>query len=82
MDLLGTIRDDVRGEKATMPWFSLRRNKRTFEIFESFPNESGRRAHLAGDGARALLARSRELLARPARITLLDVVDMKTTADD
>ena len=77
MDLIGEIRRHVADEPGTLPWFGLRRNRRVFEIFESFPDERARRAHLSGQGARALLDRSRELLAKPARITRLDVVDLK-----
>ncbi len=75
--LLAAIRADVTTEPGTAPWFALRRNRRVFEIFESFPDERGRRAHLAGAGAAALLARSRDQLRRPARITRLDVLDTK-----
>ena len=82
MDLLADIRRSVAAEPGTLPWFGLRRSRRVFEIFESFPDERARRAHLAGDGAKALLDRSRELFAGPARITRLDVVDLKTAASE
>ncbi len=78
MDLLAEIRRSVATEPGTLPWFGLRRNRRVFEIFESFPDERARRAHLAGEGAKSLLARSRAILKRPARVTRLDVVDLKT----
>ena len=77
MTLLADIRESVTTEPGTAPWFALRRSGRVFEIFESFPDERGRRAHLTGAGAAALLARSRALLKRPARITRLDVLDTK-----
>ena len=78
--LLADIRESVAAEPGTAPWFALRRSRRVFEIFESFPDERGRRAHLTGAGAAALLARSRGLLRRPARITRLDVLDAKSSS--
>ncbi len=82
MDLLGEIRRSVAAEPETRPWFALRRGRRVFEIFESFPDERARRAHLSGEGARTLLGRSRELFAEPARITRLDVVELKPDVAD
>ena len=75
--LLGDIRRAVETEPGTHPWFGLRRGRRRFEIFETFPDEAARRRHLAGDAAAELLARSNELLRRPARITRLDILAAK-----
>ena len=75
--LLLEILARVRREPGTRPWFGLRRSRRVFEIFETFPNESGRRAHLTGEGAALLMARSNALLARPAEISRLDLLDSK-----
>ena len=80
MDLISDLRGAVEVEPNTRPWFGLRRNKRQFEIFETFPNETARKRHLSGPGAAELLARSNHLLKRPARITRLDVVEAKTDA--
>ncbi len=77
VQLVSDIRGSVEVEPGTLPWFGLRRNKRMFEIFETFPNEAARKRHLAGEGARALLARSNTVLRRPARITRLDVIEAK-----
>lgn len=49
--LIQDILRDVRSEPATGPWFGVRLSKRVFGIFERFPDESGRRAHLSGRGA-------------------------------
>ena len=59
------------------PWYGVRYTKRTFGIFEAFPNEQARDHHLAGKGARVLIKRSGALLAKPARIDTLDVLMSK-----
>lgn len=76
-ELLRDILDDVQAEPATGPWFGVRLSKRVFGIFERFPNERGRRAHLTGQGAARLMARSNALLAKPAEVSRLDVIGMK-----
>ena len=75
--LVRDILRDVQGEPATGPWFGVRLGRRVFGIFERFPDEAGRRAHLSGRGAARLRARSNALLARPARVTRLDVIGVK-----
>ena len=76
--LVADILQDVRREPATGPWFGTRLSKRVFAIFERFPDEAGRRSHLSGRGAARLMARSNTILARPAEITKLDVIGMKS----
>ena len=76
----GLVRDilsDVQGEAATGPWFGVRLSRRVFGIFERFPDERGRRAHLSGPGAARLMAKSNALLARPADISRLDIIGAK-----
>lgn len=78
--LLNGILAEVEREPATRPWFGLRRDGSTFEIFEAFPDEAGREAHLTGKGAALLMERSSALLTRPARIDRLDVLRRKVEA--
>ncbi len=68
---------DVQSEPATGPWFGVRLSKRVFGVFERFPDESGRRAHLSGRGAARLMACSNALLAKPAKISKLDIIGAK-----
>jgi len=75
--LLDGILAEVEREPGTRPWFGLRRDGSTFEIFEAFPDEAGREAHLTGKGAALLIERSNALLAKPARIDRLDVLMRK-----
>src|ERR1700741_1569764 len=64
----------VQGEPATIAWFGIRLGPSTFGIFDAFPDESGRQAHLSGKVAAALMAKASELLANPPVIEKVDVL--------
>ncbi len=53
----------VQQEPATTVWFALRLGKSTFGIFDAFPNEAGREAHLAGKVAEAPVVEKLDILA-------------------
>ena len=55
-------------ETTTTLWFALRLGPTTFAIFDAFPDESGRQAHLKGPIAKALFANAADLLAAPPSI--------------
>jgi quinol monooxygenase YgiN len=67
----------VQEEPATIAWFGVRIGPSTFAIFDAFPDEAGRQAHLSGKVAAALMARASELLATPPVIEKLDVLEAK-----
>jgi quinol monooxygenase YgiN len=67
----------VEEEPATTAWFGIRLGPTTFGIFDAFPDEAGRQAHLAGRVAAALMARASELFAQPPAIEKLDVLAAK-----
>jgi quinol monooxygenase YgiN len=67
----------VEGEPATTAWFAIRLGHSTFGIFDAFPNDAGRQAHLSGRLAAALLAKAPELLAQPPVIEKVDVLAAK-----
>jgi quinol monooxygenase YgiN len=67
----------VQEEPATVAWFAFRLGPSTFGIFDVFPDEDGRQAHLSGRVAAALMARAPELLARPPAIDKVDVLAVK-----
>jgi quinol monooxygenase YgiN len=67
----------VEQEPATTAWFALRLNANTFGIFDAFPDEAGRDAHLSGKVAEALMAKAGELLAAPPQIMKIDVLAAK-----
>ncbi len=67
----------VQNEPATVAWFGLRLGPSTFGIFDAFPDEAGRQAHLSGQVAAALMAKAPELLAQPPVIEKVDVLAAK-----
>ena len=64
-------------EPATTAWFALRFGPATFGIFDAFPDDAGRNAHLSGQIAGALMAKAPELLAEPPSIEKVDVLAAK-----
>jgi quinol monooxygenase YgiN len=67
----------VNEEPATTAWFAIRIGPSTFGIFDAFPDEAGRQAHLSGKVAAALMAKASELLAQPPVIGKVDVLAAK-----
>jgi len=67
----------VQQEPATVAWFGIRMGPSTFGIFDAFPDEAGRQAHLNGKVAAALMAKAPELLAQPPKIEKIDVLAAK-----
>jgi quinol monooxygenase YgiN len=64
----------VNQEPDTTAWFALKMGPSTFGIFDAFPNEQGREAHLNGAVAKALMAKASELLAKSPEIHKVDVL--------
>ncbi len=67
----------VQDEPATVAWFGIRLGPSTFGIFDAFPDEQGRQAHLNGRVAAALMSKAGELLAKPPVIEKVDVLAAK-----
>lgn len=67
----------VQAEPATTAWFGIRLGPSTFGIFDAFPNEAGRQAHLTGQVAAALMAKAADLFAKPPSIEKVDVLAAK-----
>jgi quinol monooxygenase YgiN len=67
----------AQAEPATTVWFALRLGPSTFGIFDAFPDDPGRKAHLAGPIAAALMAKAQDLLAKPPAIENVDVLAAK-----
>jgi quinol monooxygenase YgiN len=70
----------VQAEPATTAWFAIRMGPATFGIFDAFPNEAGRQAHLTGRLAAALGEKASELFAVPPKIEKIDVLAAKLPA--
>ena len=66
----------VEAEPATVAWFAIRLDKSTFGIFDVFPDEGGRDAHLSGKVAEALLGSVGTLIDEPT-IERIDVIAAK-----
>jgi quinol monooxygenase YgiN len=64
-------------EPKTVAWFAIRLGASTFAIFDAFPDEAGRQAHLSGKIAAALMAKAPELLAQPPAIEKADILAAK-----
>jgi quinol monooxygenase YgiN len=64
-------------EPGTAAWFALRMGPTTFAIFDVFPDEESRQAHLNGEIAKALMEHADDLLAKPPQIHQLDVIASK-----
>jgi len=67
----------VMDEPATVAWFGIRLGPSTFGIFDAFPNEAGRQAHLSGKLAAALMAKAGDLFSKPPAIEKIDVLAAK-----
>jgi quinol monooxygenase YgiN len=64
-------------ETTTPVWFALRLGPSTFGIFDAFADDAGRKAHLAGPIAAALMANASELLAKAPQIEQVDLLAVK-----
>ncbi|MGC2696201.1 MAG: antibiotic biosynthesis monooxygenase [Candidatus Angelobacter sp.] len=71
----------VEQEPATIAWFGIRLGPATFGIFDAFPDEAGRQAHLNGKVAAALMAKAGELFSKPPSIEKVDVLAAKLSGD-
>lgn len=67
----------AEAEPATTVWFGIQMGPSTFGIFDAFPDESGREAHLAGKIAAELVAKAPDLLAHPPHIEHVNVLASK-----
>jgi len=68
----------AQGENQTVVWFALRLGPSEFGIFDAFADEKGRKAHLSGPIAAALMKRAGELFSDPPVIEQVDVLAAKT----
>ncbi|NIJ22987.1 putative quinol monooxygenase [Sphingomonas japonica] len=69
----------VEGEPKTVRWFAIQFGPSTFGIFDAFPDEDGRQAHLSGDVGKAL-GENTGVLFEPPTIEYVDVVAEKQPA--
>jgi quinol monooxygenase YgiN len=68
----------VEQEPATSTWYAIKLGPSTYGIFDTFPDDAGRQAHLTGRVAAALMAKAPELLAQPPAIEKAEILAAKS----
>lgn len=76
-DFLKSALPMAQGETETVRWYGLQINENTFGIFDTFETEDGRKAHLQGEIAAALMANASELLSKDPVIEFVDLLAVK-----
>lgn len=66
----------VEEEPDTVTWYAIRLGPTTFGIFDTFPDDSGRQAHLSGQVAAALMDNVGEIIEEPT-IEQVDLIAAK-----
>lgn len=64
-------------EAGTLTWYALKIGPSKFGIFDTFANEGGREAHLAGEIAKALMAKAKDLFTKDPEIHKIEVLAAK-----
>jgi quinol monooxygenase YgiN len=67
----------AQDEPDTVRWYGLKISENTFGIFDTFETEDGRKAHLQGKIAAALMANASELLTKDPVIEFVDLLAVK-----
>jgi quinol monooxygenase YgiN len=75
--MLKSAVDHVREEGLAVVWFALRLGPTTFGVFDAFPDEAGRQAHLDANGKTLRGPAAAELFAGSASVEHVDVVAAK-----
>jgi quinol monooxygenase YgiN len=76
-DLLRSAQALAAQESATVVWYAFQSGPTSFGIFDAFEDEAGRRAHLEGRIAAALMGRADELLATKPDLRMIDLLAVK-----
>jgi hypothetical protein len=72
-DGLGIVND----EPVTLAWFAVRFGPSSFAIFDAFPGDAARPAHLDGRLGTGLMARAEELFTQAPDVEPVDVIAHK-----
>ena len=67
----------AEGEPGTIRWYAWQIGPSTFGIFDTFETEEGRKAHLDGPIAAALMANASALIAKDPIIEMVDLLAIK-----
>jgi len=74
--LTGAI-DIANKEAGTTSWYAFKLSDTRFGVFDTFGNEEGRQAHLAGEIAKALLGKADEWLSQAPEFLMADLLAAK-----
>ncbi len=70
----------VEAEADTVTWYGVQFGPSSFGIFDTFPDDEGRKAHLGGKVAEALMANAPHLLSKDPEILFTDILAVKSEA--
>lgn len=70
----------AQAETKTLRWYAVRLDAVRFAIFDTFADEDGLKAHLAGEIARELFAQADALFAKPPQIDVVEVLASKQSS--
>ena len=76
-DFLKSALPLAEGEPDTVRWYAWQIGESTFGIFDTFETEDGRKAHLSGEIAKALMANAAHLLAKDPIIEEVNIIALK-----
>ncbi len=76
-DFLRSALAIAQQEPGTVSWYALKLSPSTFGIFDTFNTEEGRKAHLAGEIAKNLMANAAELLSKDPVIEQVEILAQK-----
>lgn len=76
-EFLISARALVLREIVTITWYAVKFDSSLCGIFDTFPNQESRDAHLNGQIAELLFAKAEELFAEPPAIQMLDILATK-----
>ena len=77
--MLRGARELAMREQGTVTWFAFRENATTFGVFDTFEDEQGRQAHLAGRIAAALGGAAQTKLSAAPVIAPVDLLAAKVS---
>lgn len=75
-DFLTGARSIVMGERGTVAWFAIQLGPSTFGVFDVFPDDEARDAHLAGGVGQAVGPNTGVLFSEP-QIEKIDILAEK-----
>jgi quinol monooxygenase YgiN len=64
----------AKQETGTIHWYGIKEDDGAYSVFDTFEDEEGREAHLHGEIAKALMAKSDDLFAEKPHISKISIV--------